>query len=453
MARKSTAKTEPEIEQEDEELVLEPEPRVAKVTERKLTTREYFETDPPAVEEAQEQPEKDWFEDFLIEHGGSRALRMTVYHLPLYDQNHNASTTAERTWVTEIKLSTDTKDNYRQTVQAFFPAGGWFNFEVKDSGRPVKSGRWVEKIAPLPNQPAAPAPGAPIIVNPQAAAAPVDPMSTVKPVFSLMKDLVGFAKEMLPAPAPVSPATNGSADKPLGQVLVEGALVKLVESDKVPADKLMEIISPVREPSFWESGFLQEAARGAFGPGGAITTIADAFSQRIKMQTQVAWLEAQTRARQAGIDPGQAATAVQAGAGEGSTTPAQIPGGAESPPQPDAPPLTDDQKMQRAYLRTASRIIDDCMEGAAVYSAAESIVDLISRYEPLRPLVDALLVMEPGKVFESFAQIAPSQEVARTVFNLAKSQLNIDWLRQLQERAKELIQEWEAENQKEEAGA
>jgi len=459
MARKSTqAAREIEPDPEDE-LNLEPEEEpLAEVTQRTLTTKRYFEAAPGSAPQlVQEEPEKDWLEAFLQENAGNRNLDLIVHHLPYYEQNGNTSTTAPgRTWVTKIKFNAESKNTFRDTVQAFFPAGGWFHFDLRDNGEPVKNGRFVEKIAPLPQSVPAQAAGAqgyPVVINPQQPAPPVDPFAAVKPMMGFMKDMVGFAQGLIPAPAPAPPATNGEA-RPIGEQLVGAALVKMVESDKVSPDQLMGMIGATREPGWLESPVITEVAGKALGPGGSITVVLEAFADRIRVQTRQSWLETQIKAKQAGVDPGAAASGAAASAASGgvgaSSAPAQIPGTGAAEGEPASPPLTDEQRMERAYRRTASRIVEDCMEGGSINSSCESIIDLIERYENLRPPVDALLLMEPVQVFEWFAQMAGDQNTAVMVFNLSKSQLNLDWIKNLQARAAEMIKEWE-ESQKEDA--
>jgi hypothetical protein len=105
--------------------------------------------------------------------------------------------------------------------------------------------------------------------------------------------------------------------------------------------------------------------------------------------------------------------------------------------------------VERAYIKTLWRLLEDCAEHAEVSAvsadfvnvkpAAEAICDLRERFEQLEGTIDALLEAPPVSVFDLCAEMIPQQ--ATGILGLKEKSQAVEWIKALQEECKRLINE------------
>jgi hypothetical protein len=423
----------------DEEIDI---PRTRQV---RRSTVEVFEEPIEETVMVDPEPEQpvDPIQAFLSQIDKTRQLTMKVFLLPNFYKDGKRSIRAnERPFVTQFGFTVDDIEDYQQRIQQACPAGGMFQIELREGWQMVKI--WEEPISALPgyqaNSGGSSQPSYPIIVNPamQPQAPPqavMSPAEIMREHMSLAKDLVAMAHDLIP-PAPVvnvSSPDNGSQEGNIGDRLIEGVLLKALESGKTPIDKVLEVLRPAKEAS-WADALVPIGVEFMRSAGPALAQLLSRFA---------------ATPPQNALGGPQATFAPQGMLG-GVPEPQNAPEG-----QPEAiAPVSGVQPtpIEQAYLRVVVRMLEDCAEhvsvvptgvpGVSVASSAEAIVGLVDRFpEQLETTVEALLASEPVQVFELCSLLPPlaSPQAQAFIGPLKTNPLALAWVAELQTKAKEFL--------------
>jgi hypothetical protein len=385
--------------------------------------------------------------DFLATLDAERQLNLHVFVHPNFPRDGKMGSRSERMFVTSFAFTVDEPETYRQRVQYCYPQGGMFTMELRERGAIIK--RWEEQLSPVPgyeppktnsSYPFPPPPAVTIkMPEQQAQTAPPDPLEMIEKQASMFIKIGEVFKSFQP-PATTIVAGNGEhvAEKPLEDRIIETVLIKALENDKAPIDKVLDILSGRRaeKPGFMDSlgPVFLELAKG----------IAPAISMGIQsyMRSQV-----------------QAAQAMQLPTVEGQPSPEQ------SQPQIQAPTM---DPAERAWRRVVQRMLEDCFEHVSIIQTlsavgsvspddgmnvklhAGAIYDLLDRFqtnEQLVGMVQMLLNAEPPEVVDMCALLQNSERDQMMVLGLKEAPVALEWLKELQEETKKILAEGENESE------
>lgn len=409
--------------------IEEPKTRKVRVNEqRSYVDEEVIEeaVDAELVEDTEINP----IQAFLQGIDNSRQLTMKVFLLPNFYKDGKRSIRAnERPFVTQFPFSNDDIQDYQQRIQQACPSGGMFQIELREGWQMVKI--WEEPISQAPgyqpgNNPPHPSTSYPIIVNPamNPQPAPVaDPMVMIERQAESFLKVAQVIKQLQPEQQPVPVTVNENPERPLQERLVEGLVLKLVENDKLPGDRLDKVLDALggRPETNWVESLLT-----AVGPqiGTVLANIApgiNALLFRLAGSPQT-------------TSPSPVVTATSPGIQQQESL----------PPDP----------AQRAWFRVLNRILEDlfyhveCVSSGAlgvdVHSSAEAVADLGGRFVEHQQLTTTLAGLispetTPEQVIDLCAMMVP--QGSDRILALKEMQTAKDWIKELQEETRDIISE------------
>jgi len=421
----------------------EPAPEPAPPAARRVRTVRTEEFNEPievaAVEvEPEPEPEDDYIDPFALfgEYVSEPdSCKIHIWLLPHYDKNRKVSANGGgRIYRGTIAYEPE-NDSMLEEIQTRVPEGGTVVLELRERGSFKNQG--LLHLGAQPEGPPPPAPGPPPYVPP--------PGPSAGELFD--QQLVMFerfteaARKMIPPP-PTLAVDNGKDNKaptderPFEDRLLETVVMKALDSDK-PSGTLDKVLDAI-------------GGRGQKAPGFGeqiLILLAPALNELAKaaipfLQSYIATMtQAGAPQKPAGPEPPAAAAQLP---------PAQPP----SPAAAGGPTAPAIDPVQRNWMRTIIRILENCEEQARVAEADTSIelsvepsaievAELYFRFNnELGMTVDAILAAEPVGVFELCALVMPAQ-LHQAIAGLQSQPAAVAWVARLQARIREVI----AENQ------
>jgi hypothetical protein len=409
---------------EGAEEVLDEAPRTRPVKVSSVTREEYVREDPVIDPEdeagviLEDEAPPDLFSTFneIAQNNQNSLLR--IWRLPNYDIDGKSSTrSTEREYCGSVEYDASAASLIDQ-IRGRVPEGGMLTLELFFNGGVRKRG--LLRVKPQAQAAGtATQHGASVVINQPANDAAISPVEMMREQMKLAKDLVSMARDLQP-PAPtinVGGATESEANTTQDRLL-ETVLIKALERDKTPIDRVLEVLSGrgAKEPTLMET----------LAP--IIGEVLKAFAPTINAAIQ----------RNA------------AAAAPGHAPPAAAPQLATPAGGPVAAPAVD--PVNRAWFRVVLRMLEDCTEHVelskvsgdriSVIPSAEAIADLAGRFpEQLTPTIQTLITSTPENVLELCAMMldAGGQEHIRN--NLMPYPAAAAWIAELQTECTRIFNE------------
>lgn len=497
------------------------QPKTRRVSVVQNETRRFVEEEPEANDDdANDDGEdlelepvietRDSVQEFLDSITAERAYMMRVWALPTYSADGKASNRVEnKIWVTSFEFGPDETITYSDKVKASHnwasTPGAKTTFFLQvvkraDNGMWCIAKHWAETIAaPLPGYipPVSAAASAPVGPPPEP---PVKQVETLKEQMSMFREMVGFAKELMPAPpAPVTPQTNGTGESngerpPIGERILEAGMAAILGRQDTPVDTVVSILSGLTEKQRpWYEGLFEALESFAPYAGAGANALLQAGAGWIQMKAQATAIENAARAQAMGAT-NRPAPAAPAGLPAAALPQAPAPGAPVQEPTQPAPDQLNRattaaasaqlNPFQQAWLRVIDFTVTQCAEqvkisrgkemagqqfkpftlidgenppDVSVKPAAESIFALRERFNIEQyPEEGAQLEMIVSKLIDSGTQPfeivqlcamtlagAGNGPAAEFIMSLKDQEPALSWLIQLQNETRAIIEEAE----------
>lgn len=381
--------------------IEQPEPDNPKQTKiHVVETRRYTEVQSPddgefddndPEEEVIEAEPVDPLEAWLKQITSERQLVMHVYALPSFHKNGRMGVKAlDRPFITSFPFSQEDIDVYQSRIQASYPQGGVLEIELREHGLVIK--RWQETLAPIvmsttQNQNGIPQYPQPVVINTHATdgtTPQIDPFELMSKQAESFQRIIASVQAILPQPQPAQQQLQPVASDPEVMQLkmrvdVMDRLLGFAEKNESVATRLIKSIFPEKE----------EATTGK-SMADVLVAFLEHGPQIVSAVLPILMTMNQANTRPVAPGPIQQLPA----ATNGSHT--------EPKPQPQqADPAT------RAWQRTIQRLVEDCWENASVYAGADTVLDMVERYNQFGPFVEQLLTASPEQVLDLLTAMMP----------------------------------------------
>lgn len=428
MTKRNTAAR--ELLEPDDEEVLDPPRSTRKVKVNQVTRRE-FEEDEPVTVDVIEDEHEDWPDPFVAFNeivSDATNAQLRIWRLPRYDIDGRSSINGtEREYCGSVIYNPNNASMLDQ-IQGRVPAGGMLMLELFADSKIQKRGLLRISSPQHATQTATSASSSPgIIINPPTAAAPVDPMTIVKQQAESFLAVANVIKQLSPA-ATVAAVSEPAEPAPLRDRLLEGVILKMVESPKEDSlERVADLLSGGKQSPGWA-----EAAITAIGPhlGTFLTQ----------------------------VGPGLGAYLYRLASGGAPVAPSvvQSPGSQQAPQQLNGepvPPAAPVDPGDRAWRRVMGRLLDDLFEhvalvqsgqlGLDVHSSAEAVADLAGRFQEhaqITGIIQQLIAVTPDQVIDLCCLMLPPQAIERLT-PMKQSNAALEWLAELQTETRSILNE------------
>lgn len=227
-------------------------------------------------------------------------------------------------------------------------------------------------------------------------------------------------------PAPVqSNPVPATAEKSLEDRLLETVLVKALESgNDSTLDKVLEMLRPSKEPTLMDG-------------------IADILKPLVPMVIPLLNGFIANGMNAAKPQPTTPPTVLrshpvpQTAPTAPAAAPSTAPPSQELPmSEPTAQPVIDDP-AQRAWVRLAKRMCEDCYDDASVLPSVEGIIDLVDRFNQFGPIVGQLISATPSDLLGMLAMQFPEYQGLQSLPHA------VEWIQDLQKQTTTTISEME----------
>jgi hypothetical protein len=418
----------------------EEETKTRQVKVRTVTNEEYVREE-PAIDVEVETEQEEWadpFASFSEIVTDNQQATIHIWRLPNFetDGGRTSPNGTVREYCGSV-IYRENDDTLLHEIQQRVPLGGVVSLELKQGGNYQKSG--LLRLAKPPgvatsngqHSQAFP----PITINqPAAQQAPMaDPMLAIERQAETFLKVAEVIKKLQPEPQAQVVNSNGDVEPPtMRDRLLEGVILKMVESPKPDSlERVADLLAGGRQETSWTDTIIA-----------ALAPAVPEILRTIGPGLNALMLRFASGGQQTSPQP---VTATSSGVQEPPPAQPQLTG--EQPASPAPPPMS---PVERAYVKTLMRLLEDCMEHAEVSAvsadrisvtpAAESIVELVDRFpEQLNSTVAALLEAPPLSVFDMCASVITPH--AAQILALKEKPGAVEWIEELQTETKRILSE------------